>query len=43
MLDDFIAKFGACKFLKLKIGHEILHVNTNAEGARVAKFAIQKM
>ena len=40
MLEDFIAKFGACKFLKLKIGHEILHANTNAEGAVVASFAI---
>jgi hypothetical protein len=40
LLEDFIAKFEACKFLKLKIGHEILHANTNVEGARVASFAI---
>jgi hypothetical protein len=40
ILEYFNAKFGDRIFLKLKIGHEILHENTNAKSARVASFAI---
>lgn len=37
---DFTANFGDNRFLKLKIGNEILHEHSNVKGARVVSFAI---